>query len=252
MRDNLNIDRFDSLNTSPAPFTYESTCKLGDITLPTGSFISLKVYTEKAYRVPYRIHSIQPDGRINFSDSTGRICIYWQTYATTDALMADSLYVSSLLFSSNHIIAGHVCCTRTAMDLIRSVIDGLRDTLVLPANAFVLIPQCHIPMLSGVGRVISVDGTYLTGDVILTPHEDAQTCAGVLTSYTKETLSVALTNTVEQLEAAADSNTLCRIISGSTVYNCAGKNIIIKASMTSNLRVVRADGKITLKGVADD
>jgi len=257
MLNHSNIDRSNSVETSPAPFTYESSMRMGSVTLPSDAFISIKVYVEGTYRVPYRIHSIQPDGRINFCDATGQIRVYWQTYPTTEPLSAQTgTYISSLLFNQYSIICGHICCPRTTLDTIRGVIESLQETMLLPADAFVLIPQCHIPLLKGQARSISVNGTYLTGNVVLKAEGIVGT-QGVVTAYTDDVLQVSLINTAEEIAKRMEFNTLCAVaiknkndaqITGCTCY---GKDIIIKSAIESNLRVTREDGKIVLKGVAD-
>jgi hypothetical protein len=246
MLNHTNIDRSNSMEISPAPFTYTSTRLLGTVQLPADAFISVRVYAEDNYRIPYRIHSVEPGGRINFCDSTGQIRLYWQTYADTEALTAASgPYVSSLLFNMNRVIAGHICCTRQALDLIRGVINSLSQTLLLPADAFVLIPQCHIPMMGGFCRAIAVNGVYSTSDI----HIQGST-ESVITNY-NDALSVSLINTQAQLNDNATGNTLCYIVVNGSTVDCKGKSIIMKSSMLSNLRVGQEDGKVTLKGVTD-
>ena len=256
MLNHSNIDRSNSVETSPAPFTYTSSMKIGKVTLPSDAFISIKLYVEGTYKVPYRLHSIQPDGRINFCDATGQIRVYWQTYPTTEALSEQTgPYVSSLLFNNYNMIAGHICCTRLTVDILRTIIDSLQADMLLPADAFVLIPQCHIPMLKGQARSISINGTYMTSDVIL-KSEAAEESDGVITNIEGGTVQVSLTNTKTEIENASNYNTLCRVAvknknENETVYDCDALDIIIKAAVESNLRVTREDGKIVLKGVAD-
>lgn len=247
-----NIDRSAEVQTSPAPFTYGSTCKLGGITLPSNAFISLKLYIEEFNRVPYRIHSVQPDGRLYFCDATGQPRIYWSTFKTSAPIKEDDEdypYISSLLFNENHIVAGHVCCTRAAMDMIRSVISGITSPLFVDADAFVCIPQCHIAMLAGQGRSVGVvkDGetTYLTSDVVIQPSAEN----GVVTELNDRKVSVSLSTNSEALEKDARENHLCDVVVNGTTYSCRGKSLIIKPGVASNLRVVQDDNKIILRGV---
>ena len=42
-----NIDRQNSVEVSPAPFVYGSTLQMGNVTLPAGGFLSLKVHVNQ-------------------------------------------------------------------------------------------------------------------------------------------------------------------------------------------------------------
>lgn len=253
-----NVDRSAEVQTSPAPFIYGSTCKLGGITLPSNSFISLKLYVEDFNRVPYRIHSLHPDGKLYFCDATGQPRLYWPTFKTSLAVREDDEehpYISSLLFNMNRVVGGHVCCTRAAMDLIRGVFSGITAPLYVEADAFVCIPQCHIAMMSGQGRSIGIisGGTtnFMTSDVTIQPDEDPNDNSGVVTGITGSTVNISLSTAIDSLQADARANHLCTVqVQGYTnAFNCIDKSIIIKAGGTSNLRVVQDGDKIILRGV---
>ena len=257
MLNHFNIDRSNSVETSPAPFTYTSSMKIGSVTLPADAFISIRIYVEGEYKVPYRLHSIQPDGRINLCDATGQIRAHWQLYPVTEPLSDQTgPYVSSLLFNNYNMIAGHICCTRATIDVLWSIIESSQSALMLPADAFVLIPQCHIPMLKGQARSISINGTYMTSDIVL-KSEAAEGTDGVITNINGGTVQISLTNTATEIEQESSYNTLCKISIKNkndieiTGYTCDAMDIIIKAAIESNLRITREDGKIVFKGAAD-
>ena len=258
MLTHTNIDRADSKQVSKAPFTFTSTLNLAGRELPTGSFISLRLYVEEGTNVPYRIHSIQQDGRVIFCDSTGTPVAYWQTYPETEQVINDIPYISSLLFNMNGVIAGHVACTHTVISVIRSVIESLTGAYMVPADAFVLIPQCHVAMMQGVCRSIGLVSkdktTYVTGDITIgvsgaqdqeciLVDADALASAGIL--------QVNLTNTEDTIAEQAPVNGICAItINGSTeTFDCEDNSIIFKAGAESNLRVVKEQNRLNLKGV---
>lgn len=250
-----NIDRSNSVEVSPAPFTYDSTRSLNGVEITPGSFISFKVYITETLRAPVRLHSITPDGYVNICDSTGRVFAAWMIYPTTEASTDQSgPYVSSLLFDLHQVIAGHVCCTREVIDSIRNVMLTLTAPLILPANAFVLIPQCHVPMMAGQARSFLVNDTYITSDLNIhafPENEAATSTVGVITDYSGEVLTVSLVNTVEEVCKALSYNTLCSIVVNGSTINCIDKDIIIKATLTSNLRVLKESGTLMLQGAAD-
>jgi len=251
MLQHSNIDRADSVQVSKAPFTYDSTLDMAGNLIPSGGFLSLKIYVEGISRVPFRFHSIQPDGRVFICDSSGTIRAYWQTYATTEP---NTSYISSLLFNMNGVIAGHIACTQEVMAIIRHVIDTNTTAYFFPANAFVFIPQCHVSMLEGKGRVFELNSQNVvletdTGDVHLVIGSTAS-CV-IPTVPAPDGISISLSNTVDTIQSEAPQNGLCMVAVNGTTYCCADSSIIFKAKTLSNLRVIKEQGSVTFKGVLD-
>lgn len=243
-----NIDRQDSVDISPAPFTYTSTLNMAGMQIPAGSFLSFKVYVPGDMLMPYRFHSVRPDGKVMICDSRGTLAGYWQTYSDTEP---DVEYISSVLVNMQGVLMGHVVCTMQALDLVRRVVVSSLDTVFLPTDAFVFLPQCHIAMLSGYCRSFGVqtqDGNmeYHTGDLTVASKSDL-----IRQSLSDGTLTVSITNSKDRLEARADHNGIRYItIDGSTnAVSCVGKSIILKAVVESNLRVVMENNQIVLRGV---
>ena len=244
-----NIDRQDSQQVSNAPFTFTSTLTLRDSVIPTGSFLSLKVYVEEDYKVPFRIHSINPDGRVIFCDASGTPVITWQTYAATKERNNDRPYISSLLYNMNGIIAGHVSCTHTAIAVIRNVIESITTPYLVDANAFVLIPQCHVAMLKGqarsLGQIDDNDSRYTTADLTL----NFATTADCIYAEENDRIVFAMVNNEEKFYDMLTPNGLCAIKVNGSTYSVDGKNIIIKSDIESNLRVNKGSNRLLLKGV---
>ena len=251
MLQHSNIDRSDSVQVSKAPFTYESTLDMAGNLMPSGSFLSIKVYVEGVSRVPFRFHSIQPDGRVFICDSSGVIKAYWQTYETTEP---NTEYISSLLFNMNGIVAGHIACTQDAMAIIRHIVDTNTSAYFFPRNAFIFIPQCHVSMLEGKGRAFELSTQnetpiVKTSDVHLVIGSTAS-CV-IPTVPAPEGISVSLSNTTETIRSEAPKNGLCMIAVNGITYCCADSSIIFKSATLSNLRVLKEPGCITFKGVLD-
>lgn len=248
-----NIDRPDSKQVSKAPFTYTSTLRLGNNEIPTGSIISIKLYVEDSTKVPYRFYSIRPDGVVLFCDKTGTPLIQWQTFAETETpqVREDLPYISSLLYNMNGVIAGHIVCTYDVISVIRGVIDSISEQLLIPADAFVLLPQCHIAMLKGqcksFGLINNNETLYTTGNLNISVNTEADCVLPVA----GDTICFNMANTAETIQKMAPKNGLCGIRIGDTTYCCADSNIILKAGVLSNLRVTKETKKLVLKGVRD-
>ena len=258
-----NIDRHDSVVVSPAPFVYGSTLQIGDVTLPAGGFLALKVYVNQNNLMPYRFHSIQPDGKVIICDRTGSLVGYWQTYDSTEA---DSSYVSSVLLDMQGALMGHIACTVAVMDLIRRVVVSNTETVFLAPNAFEFLPQCHIAMLEGYAKSFGIQSQnneieYHTGNLILNMTNAADSCVWMggymigegetaITVTDDRDIPVNLTNTQETLEDLADSNGICYVQANTEqVLPIAGKSLVVKAALMSNLRVLMVDNKLVLRGV---
>jgi len=249
MLTHTNIDRSDAAQVSKAPFTYESTMLLDGNLIPSGSFVALKVYVYGSMSVPFRMHSIRQDGKVVFCDATGALAVYWQTYPQTEEIAPNDVpYVSSLLFDDRGIIAGSVTCTHTVMSVIRGIIDSNTETFFVPSDAFILIPQCHVAMLEGHARSFGISNqaaatTYITSDLHLTCDNE------MLISGSTDSLQLSLTNTADAIRAAAPTNGICGVVINGQTYCCADSSIILKSSICSNLRVIKENQSITLRGV---
>lgn len=252
MLQHSNIDRQNSVEVSPAPFTYTSTLDMAGAQIPAGGFLALRVYVTENYLMPFRFHSIRPDGKVMICDARGSIVGYWQTFSETEP---DVDYVSSVLLDMQGVLMGHVACTLQTISLIRRVVLSSLETVFLDPKAFVFLPQCHISMLSGYGRSFGVqsqsdDITYHTGDmeIALLGGAASQTQVAV----NGGTLTVGLSNKLVTIQKRADEsgqNGICNLVVNGQTVSCAGKSIIIKAAAASNLRVVMENNKVVLRGV---
>ena len=241
-----NIDRADSVAVSPAPFTYTSTLKLGNVTIPAGSFLTLKVFASESFVMPYRFHSVRQDGKVMICDSRGSLVGYWPTFSETEP---DVEFISSVLVDMQGVLMGHIACTLQTVDLIRGVVNSSLDTVYLDPSAFVFLPQCHTAMLSGYGRSFGIQSqssemSYHTGDLKIAADDSC-----VILGSTANPVNIDLSNSKTRLEKLVEADGLCTLVVGGTPYSCIGKSIIIKAGVQSNLRVAMENNQIMLRGV---
>ena len=278
MLQHTNIDRQDSVDVSPAPFTYTSTLDLAGVQIPAGSFLALKVYVTETALMPFRFHSIRPDGKVMICDARGTLVGYWQTYDSTEATQnklkavdgnivvdpdeTETLsYVSSVLLDMQGVLMGHIACTTQTIALVRRVVLSSLSTTFLDPQAFVFIPQCHVAMLNGYGRSFGIqsqteDMRYHTGDLKVALSNDSQIYVSITSAAPDEleqlVITVGLSNKQETVQRWANEygqNGICKLVVNDTSVNCIGKSIIIRAAATSNLRVVMENNKVVLRGV---
>lgn len=240
-----NIDRQNSVEVSPAPFTYTSTLNMAGMQIPAGSFLALKVYVSENMLMPFRFHSVRPDGKVMICDQRGALAGYWQTFMESDG---EAAYISSILVDMQGVIMGHIACTRQTIDLIRRVVGSSLDTIFLDPNAFVFLPQCHVAMLEGYGKSIGIqsqtdDMQYHTGDLALA-------VVGGLARYSmNDSVSLSISNSKERLEQRASRNGIRNLIVNGHTVCCEDKSIVLKAVVESNLRVLMENNRIVLRGV---
>ena len=215
-----NVDRTASAAVSKAPFTFDSTLELAGARIPEDAILSIKVYVEENALAPFRIHSITTDGRVVFCDANGIPVLFWQTYEETDAL--ESGLVSSLLYNYNGVIAGHIVCKDTVIYLIRSLVASTTTSIPVSANAFVLIPQCHVAMLSGCCRSICINSLgneeYHTGNITLTVAATQEDEPSVLMQTDTQDCILSISDSFESVCKQYHSNGICGVEVSGTTY----------------------------------
>jgi hypothetical protein len=252
MLSHSNIDRRDAVVVSKAPFTYESTLRFSDIYLPSGSFLSIKIYVEETYVVPFRLHSIQQDGKVWFCDATGKQAVYWQTYEETETKNG-AQFISSLLYNTNGVVAGIIACLPVVVASVRNIIESSLEPFYFPANAFILIPQCHVATLAGTCRAFSFESKNLpiinkVCDITLTVEPPVEDKAVVLLNSVNG-CQISLSNTAATITKMAPLNGICYVIVNGEKYDCSKHSIVIKAAPLSDLRVIKDNETLWLRGV---
>lgn len=252
-----NIDITDRQKQSKAPFSYESTLKLPDGTMFSGvfpgGFISVKIYVDEKVSIPVRMDCLTADKKVLFRDRNGNTVAYWQLYEDTEQLP----YVSSVLLNDNGIISGHVVCTPETVNVLCGVMRDLTQNLYLDADAFILIPQCHVATLRGSSRSFGFrhDGQLeiRTSDIELLPAPSLEPGDGAVWRKTIDAsnLSFNLKNTSAWDAANTTPDSVSQVIVNGSTYWTGNTSLLLKAGVQSNLRLVQQKKTITLRGVAD-
>ena len=253
MLTHFNIELPNSQKESKAPFTFNSTLELDGQIIPQGSFISIKIYVTGAENLPVRLYCIRQNGDVVFCDNRGSLVALWKLRAITES---DIKWVTGLLVNESGVIAGSIACTKQVVDLFHSVVNKHASDFYFPPNAFILLPQCHVAMLQGAAKAITVTDLKgikhtFTGDIALKPLSGPDDDTVIFYSNS----SFGLKNTYETVLARQQSNGICFITVNGRTVDCRNRRLIIKAKMTaadaSNLRVIREKDCLVLKGVKD-
>lgn len=257
-----NIDKHDAAYNTNAPFEYNCPLKLGGISIPPAGFLSIKIYCTEDMRPPVRLSSVttNADGTANveFSDADSRIIGYWKA-SPIDAgsvYITGGLpdYVSDFICTEHGVITGHVYCQKDIPSMLVSAAKSGNGEVTSDSQDFVLLPQCHTMTLNGAMRAISVNGIDHTGDVRLQAgkylkdasvgNNVAPNCIG---KYSRDTEEAEVHDGVTRLAVRKIINNQDHV----STYDAAGKHLIIKAGIVSNIRVLKDSGVLVLKGVAD-
>ena len=255
MLSHTNIERNNSQQESKAPFTFESTLTVAGQRIPQGGFLSVKVYVDSNIILPVRIYCVRQNGEVVFCDKTGTVVALWKTCELTDP---DIDYVTDLLFTEEGAIAGSIACTVPTLDIFRSLVTERTSDYFLPADAFVLIPQCHIAMMGGASKTIHVTDKegevhVFTSDITIQNFPEPEDYDDSEDMVVWRGYSANLKNTYDAVINRQPTNKICSIvIDGSTTW-CDGKKLLIKAKMdsesASNLRIVHENGQLVMRGV---
>ena len=238
-----NVDRNSSIEQTKAPFTYDSTLSYGDTVLSVNDFVSIKITVTSSHVPPVHIARLTQNKELIFSDSRGTDVGYVQLYDTTET---DSL-VSSVILSPTHIVAGHIVCSKNTINQLLGLLSRTSETVYFGSSAFVLLPQCHVAMLTGTCRSIRLGDVYTTANAAV--HFKGSVYGKAPSSSNRYTLTINTVNSWDNL--ALPRNNICVLTVGSTNYWVGGCHLLFKHGVLSNLRVIHADNSIMLKGVTD-
>ena len=244
-----NLDRSDEQVISNYPFTYESTRNIKIGILPPGSFLAVSVNIDEDTELPCRIKGISADGKLVICDNTGAEICYGQLYKTFAS--NDSGYVSFFLYNQNEVLSGFIFCKVEAAAQLVAVNTWYPNIFTYFDNdAFILLPECCVPTMKGAVRSFMVNNKHVTADLCIRFSEPTannyRTGYNIYPTLYGDAMCINVYNVQEP-----EPNGLCVLSVNGKNYWVGGLNIILKSSVTSNLRVVYGDSSIILRGVTD-
>ena len=240
-----NIDRSDSEINTNFPFQWQCPLQLGSVRLPIGMVKSARVYCTEGILPPVRLHSVQingGDGTAEFRDAQGVVVCYWKF---SEQSSGDT--VSAFLVNSYNVISGHIVCSSELPAMLFSIASANNNSITTDSDDFLLLPQCHVSDLTGFCKAFKVGNKIYNEDITLAAgsYTSAEFKDGVYT------ISLMSKYTASSDSAMNRDGLLHLSVNGNTYY-IGGRHLILRAGMTSNLRVTMSNSTITLKGVLDD
>ena len=270
-----NLDRNLETYNTKAPFRYSCALKLPNGNLPSQSIRAAVVYCYEDVVAPVRINSMSVDPvnaqccKVEFTDFAGSAVGYAYLYKKLP-----SEFITTFILDQYDCITGHICYNAEAADAMLQAALTSGGRYVIQDNDFVLLPQCHIAMFRGILRAISVNGELTRRTVYFNPtiemHTDyvaanlnAATASysyivsmaevydadvSVDVSSTLNGISWLAMNNLDSIDgASAESDTYAM----DNPFVLTGVHLVIRASDTSNIRVISTDRYTTFTGVLD-
>ena len=242
-----NIDRTDEALNTKAPFEWRCPLEIAKSVMPSGAFLSIKVYCSEDVKPPVRLHNIKTagsEGVVEFRDSEGTLIGTWQLQASLNYFPL----VSSFIFGKDGTIRGQVTCDYNTPAFLLATTKQGGGSIVTSADDFVLLPSCHVPYLNGICKSFSIGGKQSTADAVITPttrtkasfNNNGAFTVGLMSEYKEPVLVNGISTLIVNNEGSESQ------------YAVGNKHLVLNAGITSNLRVRTTGSTIQLKGVMDE
>lgn len=141
-----NIDRNDAAINTKAPFEWTCPLSLNGAVLPSGAFLSIRVYLSDGMIPPARIYRVTNTG-VTFCDSTGAVIGTWRLYAGSASDM-----INGFIRNDNNVITGFVCTYSNIPAFFRAAASKAGGEYYTDNNDFILLPDCCSMQFSGCCR----------------------------------------------------------------------------------------------------
>lgn len=250
---NTNIAIEDASYNTHAPFTWESTMTVNGFTLSYKDFLSFIIYCRPGIVPPVHICSVRPSEKVRPGSYTSyySVCIadssnteigYFDVYSSA----AGDKMRESIIYNKNDIQIGHVYLSGNAMNAFMPVQPGAMYRV--DPDAFVLLPTCHVPYPRRLAECIEINGKKFYTDVRITfkPTVHVEIPPDFSRSYP---LNIGVASLYTDPDDMDGFTTLCiRHRGAESIYDVAGKHLMIKSTIASNVRVISDSGSITITG----
>lgn len=264
MQMDSNIDRNDAVYNTNAPFEGDRPLVISGFTLDYRSFRSIRVYVTETMTPPVRLASItlskiDPDkAYARFEASNGVLVGRWEIVRTIPNTTGE--YVTCFILNDADTIMGHVVYAKSLPDALLHLVSSAGGTVNVQPSSFKLLPQCHVPMHVDGVRAFKVGSHVYRGELVVSGVDELTT-----TVDDNMTASIGLNENV--LPYKYKKHGICKLkvdnlvsVNGvavqpgsanNTEYWIGGSHLILRSSVTSNLRVSMENGTIALKGVQE-
>jgi len=270
-----NIDRIDAELNTKHPFRWTCPLSIGGGEFPVRELISIRLHTFENTAPPFRISRFEiNDTNMHWSiqDSKGRDHL---TIDLPDSATDTLLYPVRDTYGC---MSGHMVCTPVLLRSVYTIIRNAGGSIDTAGGDFVFDNSCYVPMLSGVFKVISVNGTNCCSDITLRAGDNVK-LEFLTQSTTKENVrfidgSIIRVGDNEVLDSAnfqsggvirASAVSDYKELDNKTVFTTVMMNssrtvldnpdtswhLLLRSTLASNLRVVTKSGEIHLTGVQD-
>lgn len=244
---NNNIDKSDSVYNTSYPFVWGSALKLGDMRIPNGAILTIKIAIKEEMKLPVRLYSVAKNDRTpykaTFKDATGSVAGIWEFGKQTTG---NDDYNKSFITDTTGSVIGHLVYKPDLTVMLAAALMLSGDDEVKSAYGdFTLLDRCCYPALSGGLKAVSVNGKIQRGDITIDVGQYMRA-----TGSAEAGLSISVAGNYRGGDSGTYGITKLRV--NEVDYDINGKHILLLSGITSNLRVMAPEtGGIELMGVAD-
>ena len=242
MRNN-NLDVTDAALNTNAPFKWECPLRLWGSTLPSGSFIAIKIYLPETAKPPVRLYSITPK-EAAFHDAAGTAIGSWKF---ANAKPGPDGYTLGFITTKEGVLTGHVAADVHTKAILQQTGELAGGVYYTAPSDFILLLQCHVQSFAGQCRVVIIGTTAYTSNVLI--NTGTRLYTQISTENQTSTITTSLYGTYHE---NAPVNGICTLALGTgTPIDVGGKHLVIIPGVTSNLRIVNEGSGLVFKGVLD-
>lgn len=261
----INIVHTDAKYNTNAPFEWNCPLVLNSIKISSEYFRSVKIYCDKTNVLPVHLDTITisiEDSNIcyvSFCDANGIEIGKWRACVSTDS-DTNSEYCTAFIRNTHNEIKGHISFHTSLPGALLNCARKSNGTVTADYGDFVLLPHCHVAWHPGHGRTITINDYTTLQNVKIHP--------GILTRIDSnlnangDNLSISV---VGPYKDKSQKNGICNLVADNVIYVngsettaaslvrnpiwLGGKHLVIRSSITSNIRVLCDGQSIYLAGV---
>jgi hypothetical protein len=242
-----NMDRIDAAINTKHPFRWTCPLEIGG-EFPVREMISVRLHVTENSMPPLRISRFIVDDDVMqwyIQDNAGRNRLVVNLPVSASAT---GLYAVRDLAGC---LAGHIVCTAACIKAVHALIQKAGGDIGTNVNDFIFDDDCHVPMLSGVFKAVTVNGITHTSDVVI--HTGDNVLISCNTTQGSKTFSMSAVSDYKEQTSANTDFTALQINTDPVIIldTEGGWHLTMTHALASNLRIHTDSDGINFRGVQD-
>ena len=241
-------NRDDGAYNTNAPFADDGELRIGDSIIPQGSVLHIFIQCASDTVLPVRLYSIKPvlsnpyECDVVFADNSGN------ELGTCRVSKSDrsSPYCSSVIRDASGLFVGYMFYYPQLSPILVAACTTAGETVRTEPGSFVLLPGCCRAHKSSGARGVHVNGVLCYGNTVnIVPGDYMR--AEVSSISSEPDIKNIEYGFIGAYEDREQKNGICWLSVNGVRYWAAGANLIIRSTVTSNIRVTGSVGNVNLE-----